>query len=173
MSAPDPLLDPVAAFVAHETYSDPAVRAHVRTLLADALVLARAADSVPGATDLLELGAGHGDHLAWWSGRRLGAADAVQANAAAVCARFQDDTDMRSWSHPGSFVVPAAVAAAVEAAASYGQLLDGLVAGYSTTAWLGGAGEVAVAMMRRGHRPSPTFAAAGASAAAARAFGLD
>jgi 2-methylcitrate dehydratase PrpD len=167
----DPLAS-AADFVADGRYDDPAVRRYARILLADAVTLALAAHTVPGATAFGELGAGSGAHLAWSSGNRLGAADAVQANAVAVCARFQDDTDMRSWSHPGSFVVPSAVAAAVETGATYGALLDGLVAGYATTAWLGADGQVPLAMMAAGHRPSPTFAAAGASAAASRAAGL-
>ena len=126
-------------------------------LLADALALALAADTVPGATALFELGVGSGGHLAWYSGRGLGAADAAQANAAAVCARFQDDTEMSWWTRPASFVVPAAVAAGVEAGASYGEVLDGLVAGYALTVWLGGGGQVALGMMRSGRHPSPNF----------------
>jgi 2-methylcitrate dehydratase PrpD len=173
VTAPQHLLESATAFVADETYDDPAVRARARVLLADAVTLALAADTVPGATDLFELGVGAGDHVAWFSGNRLGAADAVQANAAAVCARFQDDTEMSSWSHPGSFVVPAAVGAAIEARRSYGDLVDGLAAGYAITVWLGGGGQVALGMMKSGHRPSPSFGPAGACAAACRAAGLN
>lgn len=165
-------LSDAAAFVAEETYGAPLVRDRARILLADAVTLALAADTVPGATALFELGVGTGEHLAWSSGHHLGAADAVQANAAAVCARFQDDTEMSSWSHPGSFVVPAAVAAGIETGASYGEIVDGLVAGYAFTVWLGGGGRVALGMMETGRRPSPNFGAAGACAAAARAARL-
>jgi 2-methylcitrate dehydratase PrpD len=168
-----PTLDQATTFVAEERFDDAAARAHARILLADAVTLALAADTVPGATPLFELGVGSGEHLAWFSGNLLGAADAVQANAAAVCARFQDDTEMSSWSHPGSFVVPAAVAAAVEARADYGALIDGLIAGYAFTVWLGGEGQVALGMMTTGRRPSPNFGSGGACAAASRAAGLD
>lgn len=161
-----------ATFVAEETYAAVLVRDRARILLADAVTLALAADTVPGATELFELGVGKGEHPAWFSGHRLGAADAVQANAAAVCARFQDDTEMSSWSHPGSFVVPAAVAAGIEAGATYGEIVDGLIAGYALTVWLGGGGPVALGMMATGRRPSPNFGPAGACAAAARAAGL-
>lgn len=173
MSDHQQLLETATTFAADEAYDDPTVRERARVLLADAVTLALAADTVPGATDLFELGVGAGDHVAWFSGNRLGAADAVQANAAAVCARFQDDTEMSSWSHPGSFVVPAAVGAAVEARRSYGELVDGLVAGYAMTVWLGGRGDVALGMMKSGRRPSPNFGPAGACAAACRAAGLN
>ncbi|MET8352589.1 MmgE/PrpD family protein [Micromonospora sp. NPDC005206] len=169
----DDALTRAAAFVADGDLTDQAARQHARLLLVDAISLALAADTVPGATGLFELGAGSGEHRAWYGGRRLGAADAVQANAAAVCARFQDDTDMSSWAHPGSFVVPAAVAAAIEAGRSFGDLVDGLIAGYATTVWLGADGVVPLGMMSAGHRPSPTFGPIGAAAAAARALGLD
>jgi len=159
-------------FVANRTYAKALHRERARILLADAVTLALAAGVVPGASDLFELGVGKGEHLAWFSGHRLGAADAVQANAAAVCARFQDDCEMSSWSHPGSFVVPAAVAAGIETGASYGQVIDGLIAGYAFTVWLGGGGLVARAMMETGRRPSPNFGVAGACAAASRAARL-
>ncbi|HEV7964788.1 MAG TPA: MmgE/PrpD family protein [Actinoplanes sp.] len=165
-------LDPVVDFVADGDLQLAPARERARLLLVDALMLACAADTAPGGADLVELGAGAGRHRSWFSNAGLGPADAVQANAAATCARFQEDTDMGSWSHPGSFVVPAAVAAAVEADTSLGRLIDGLVVGYAVTSWLGGAGAVAAAMMARGRRPSPTFAPAGAGAAAARVLGL-
>lgn len=165
-------LGQAADFVATERFTQRASRERAKVLLADAVTLAMAAGAVPGATDLFELGVGSGRHLAWFSGNRLGAADAIQANAAAVCARFQDDTEMSSWSHPGSFVVPAAVASAVEHDAGYGALVDGLIAGYAFTVWLGGGGSVALGMMSSGRRPSPNFGAAGACAAASRAAGL-
>ena len=168
----NPALAAATSFVAKESYADPVVRERARILLADAVTLALAAGTVPGASDLFELGVGEGEHLAWFSGHRLGAADSVQANAAAVCARFQDDTEMSSWSHPGSFVVPAAVAAGIEVGASFGEVVDGLVAGYAFTVWLGGGGPVALGMMTSGRRPSPNFGPAGACAAASRAAGL-
>ena len=172
MSAGTTALGRTTDFVASASFDDPANREYARVLLADAVTLALAADTVPGSTELFELGAGQGDHVAWFSGRTLGAADAVQANAAAICARFQDDTEMSSWSHPGSFVVPAAVAAGIETGATYGEVIDGLIAGYAMTVWLGGEGEVALAMMATGRRPSPNFGTGGAAAAASRAAGL-
>lgn len=167
----DPL-DVLAEFVAEAPFSQPGWREKARILLADALVLSRAASGVAGYSTVMELGAGTGTHRSWASDARLGPADAVQANAVAVCARFQEDTEMSSWGHPGGFVVPAAVGAAIHAGRDVRSLIDGLVAGYAATSWLGGNGEVAEGVMRRGLRPSPTFAPAGACAAACRSLGL-
>jgi 2-methylcitrate dehydratase PrpD len=163
-------LQAVAEYVADGDVSRPEWRDRARVLLADAMLLARAAHTVKGGAALVELGCGSGQHRSWLSDNRLGAADAVQANAAAICARFQDDTDMSSWAHPGSFVVPSAVAAAVEADRPLSAVLDGLVVGYTMTSWLGADGHVPRAMMSRGLRPSPSFAPAGAAAAASRAL---
>lgn len=166
------ILEQATRFAAEEVFGEVAWRNRAKVVLADAVTLALAADAVPGVTELFELGTGEGSHLSWPTGRWLGAADAVQANSGAVCARFQDDNDSSSWSHPGSFVVPAAVAASVESGSSYGSLLDGLIAGYAVTTWLGGDGTVAHGVKQSGRRPSPTFGVAGASAAASRAAGL-
>lgn len=171
-TTPD-LLESAASFVAAGDLSDGPSRAHARLLLADAMTLALAAGAVPGASALFELGVGSGKHRAWFSGSRLGAADGAFANAAAICARFQEDTEMNSWAHPGGFVVPAAVAASVEGERSWSDLVEGLVSGYATTVWLAGGGDVALGLMTTGRRPSPTFGPAGACAAAARALGLD
>lgn len=165
-------LEQAALFVANGVMTDMGSREKAKILLADAMVLALASDTVPGAQSLFELGSGLGQHVSWASGRALGAADAVQANSAAICARFQDDVDMSSWSHPGSFVVPAAVAAAIESDATYGSLVEGLIAGYAFTVWLGGRGRVARGMMETGRRPSPNFGTSGACAGASRAMAL-
>ena len=163
----------LADFVAGPRTRDDATRLRARILLADAFVLSVAASEVSGLGSVLELGAGTGEHLSWATGRRLGAADAVQANSTAINARFQDDTDMSTWSHPGSFVIPGAVAAVVERDGTLGDLIDALIAGYAATVWLGGQGEVAHAMKQRGFRPSPVFGPLGAAAAVSRGLGLD
>jgi 2-methylcitrate dehydratase PrpD len=168
--------DPVptlAEFIGRAELVNPAWRERARILLADAVVLSRSNTDVQGFSDIHELGAGTGNHLSWATGHRLGAADAVQANAYAVHARFQDDTEMSTWSHPGSFVIPAAAAAVQVAGGTFGQLIDAIVVGYSVTRWLGGDGYVASKLKKRGFRPSPIFAPLGAAAASARALGHD
>jgi 2-methylcitrate dehydratase PrpD len=163
----------IAEFIAVGDATGTGSRERARLLLADAAVLSQANAEVPGFGAVHEVGVGTGRHLSWATGNRLGPNDAVFANACAIHARFQDDTDMSTWSHPGSFVVPAAVAAATESGASFARLLDAIVVGYSATRWLGADGIVAAALKARGFRPSPIFAPLGAAIAASRALGLD
>lgn len=163
----------LATFTARGSAEGKAARERARLLLADAVVLSQANQEVPGFAAVHEVGAGTGRHLSWASGNRLGANDAVYSNACAIHSRFQDDTDMSTWSHPGSFVIPAAVAAATESGASFARLLDAIVIGYSATRWLGANGVIASKLKARGFRPSPIFAPLGAAVAASRALGLD
>jgi 2-methylcitrate dehydratase PrpD len=163
----------ISAFVADGSAAGERARERARLLLADAVVLSQANTEVPGFEAVHEVGAGTGRHLSWASGNKLGPNDAVYANACAIHARFQDDTDMSTWSHPGSFVIPAAMAAAIESGASFARLLDAIVIGYSATRWLGAYGIVAAKLKARGFRPSPIFAPLGAAIAASRALGLD
>lgn len=170
MNSPDLML---AEYVAKGDVAQPAARERARMLLADAIVLSQANADVPRFSAIHEVGAGTGTHRSWATGRMLGPTDAVYANACAIHARFQDDTDMSTWSHPGSFVIPAAVAASIESGTTLGMLVDAIVVGYSATRWLGAAGAVADGLKSRGFRPSPIFAPLGAAGASARALGLN
>lgn len=109
----------------------------------------------------------------WASGRRLGTLDAVLANGQAVHARFQDDCELSSFSHPGSLIVPPALGLAEAEGASLDTVLRAIVAGYSTMTWLGAHGEVGWALVSRGFRGSATFGCVGAAVAASVALGLD
>lgn len=165
--------DLLSEFAAEGSPDVSQARERALLLLADAAVLSQANREVPGFGAVHEVGAGSGRHLSWASGNRVGANDAVYSNATAIHARFQDDTDMSTWSHPGSFVIPAAVAAAIEARTDFATLLDAIVIGYSATRWLGANGVVAASLKARGFRPSPIFAPIGAAIAASRALGLN
>lgn len=166
------LTDDLGTFVAEHGFDDEQVREKARILLVDALALASAARSAPGLEAVTGLAPGRGEYLVWMTGERLGASDAVLVNGTCVHARFQDDVEMSSWTHPASFVIPAVAAAAEHAQASFGQLLDGIIAGYATAAWMGAHGEVASKIIRNGFRPSPLFAPISSAAGAARALGL-
>lgn len=109
----------------------------------------------------------------WVDGARVALADAVVANGVAVHAHFQDDTDHKSWSHPGSLIVPVAVAVGESRAASLADVLRAIVAGYTTIEWLGADEIVARALIGRGLRASPTFGTIGAAATASVGLGLD
>ncbi|MGP1676970.1 MAG: MmgE/PrpD family protein [Burkholderiales bacterium] len=109
----------------------------------------------------------------WADGTRVALSEAVAANAVAVHAHFQDDTDHNSWSHPGSLIVPVAVCAGEASGATLTSVLRAIVAGYATMEWLGADEIVSLALIRRGLRTSPTFGTIGAAAAAAVALRLD
>jgi 2-methylcitrate dehydratase PrpD len=109
----------------------------------------------------------------WVDGMRVGLADAVLANAVAVHAQFHDDSDNDSWTHPGSFILPVAVALAEVEDAPVPALLNGIAVGYGATAWLGAKERVARGLIERGIRTSPTLGTIGAAAAAATMLKLD
>jgi 2-methylcitrate dehydratase PrpD len=109
----------------------------------------------------------------WADGTRVALSDAVTANAVAVHAHFQDDTDHNSWSHPGSLVVPVAVGAGELTGATLPTVLRAIIAGYATMEWLGADEIVARALIARGLRTSPTLGTIGAASAACVALGLD
>jgi 2-methylcitrate dehydratase PrpD len=109
----------------------------------------------------------------WGDGRRVALADAVTANAVAVHAQFHDDTDYSSWTHPGSLVVPVAVALAESADAPLSEVLRAIAVGYDAIEWLGARDEVARGLIERGIRTSPTLGTVAAAASAAAVLRLD
>ena len=109
----------------------------------------------------------------WADGTRTSVAEAVAANAVAVHAHFHDDTDYASWTHPGSLIVSAAVGIGEATGAPVERVLRGIVAGYDALAWLGAGERVALALIGRGIRTSPTLGTIGAAATAAAVLGLD
>src|SRR2546430_13180408 len=92
----------------------------------------------------------------WADGKRVALSEAVTANALAVHAHFQDDTDHNSWSHPGSLIAPVAVCIAEASGASLPSVLSAIVAGYSTMEWLGAGGNGVPPVVRPGLRHTPT-----------------
>ena len=108
----------------------------------------------------------------WADGRRAPLSDAIWLNGYAVHARFQDDCDMTSWTHPGSLILPAALSVAEAAGASLERALTGIVCGYSVLHWLGAAENVGRAVVARAFRASPTLGPVAAAAAAAAVLEL-
>lgn len=109
----------------------------------------------------------------WATGQRVSWSDACLANGVGAHAHFHDDSDPSSWCHPGSLVVPAAVAATQLAGGSLDDLLRAIAVGYGVLHWLGAEEQVAHALIGRGVRTSPTLGALGAAAASASAMRLD
>lgn len=109
----------------------------------------------------------------WVDQARVGLPDAVLANAVAVHAQFHDDSDNDSWTHPGSFIIPVAMALGEATDAPIGKVLNAIAVGYSATAWLGAKERVARGLIERGIRTSPTLGTIGAAATATAMLGLD
>jgi 2-methylcitrate dehydratase PrpD len=155
----------------------PSVRDKAVSCLFDAVGLGVAARTEPATRSFLRtvrrFPPGEGLVRLWTADDAAVPSEAVAANAFAAHARFQDDCDMASWSHPGSLVVPAVVACAEITGAGLDAVLRGIVAGYSVIHWLGGDGVLGHAMVRRGFRTSPTLGGIGAAAGASVVLGLD
>lgn len=114
-----------------------------------------------------------GPSTVWSSMSRSSPEMAAMLNGTAVHAHFQDDTDMDAWAHPGSLIVPCAVALAEEHDLGLDELVASVVAGYTSLHWVGGGGEVGGSVVRRGFRASAVLGPVGAAAAAAGAMRLD
>ena len=154
---------------------DPRIRMKAATCLLDGLALGMAAGAEPTTAAILRsplLEVGSKGCSVWASGARAPLSEAVLLNGYAVHARFQDDCDMTSWSHPGSLVLPAAVSVAEAAGATLEVALRGIVSGYSVLNWLGADEKVGRAVVARSFRASPTLGPVAAAAAAATVLGL-
>ncbi|MEJ8574227.1 MmgE/PrpD family protein [Microbaculum marinum] len=109
----------------------------------------------------------------WGNGAHTLLSGALEANGIAVHGHFHDDSEYSSWSHPASFVVPAAVSLGEACGADLDLVLRGIVSGYTAMNWLGAGETVARAMIARGVRTSPALGTVGAAAAAATVLKLD
>lgn len=95
---------------------------------------------------------------------------AAFANASFAHGFEMDDTEMRSASHPGVVVVPAALAAAQLHGSSGAELVSAVATGYEVMVRVGLS---AVGMMRRGFHTTAVAGPFGAAAAAASLWSLD
>ncbi|MGW5647048.1 MmgE/PrpD family protein [Saccharopolyspora sp. NPDC003752] len=143
------------------------------TCLLDALACAYGGRDMPWVTQARTI-AGSGDDVAIWAsgGQRSGLADAVFANSVACHALLHEDTHAESRVHPGTVVVPAALAIGERLRSPLLDVLRAIVLGYEAVA------QVAAAVLTedfvaRGWRASSVFGPFGAAAAAAHLLGLD
>lgn len=114
-----------------------------------------------------------GSAVVWADGgRRAGLADAVYANSAAAHSLIHEDMHPASRAHPGSMVVPTALAVGEYTGATMAEVYRAVVVGYEALARAGEALGTAE-FVERGFRPSGTFGPFGAAAAAALLLGLD
>jgi aconitate decarboxylase len=171
----------LASFAADLRYEDlpPDVVAHVKLCLLDTLGCGLYGSTLPWSRILLgTVGAfgQPGPATAWGSGQPLSAPDAALVNGTAVHGLELDDLHKHSIVHPGSVVLPAALALA-EHAAAHGttvegrRLLTAVVAGYEVAARVGMS--VGTAHLVHGWHPTGTHGTLGAAAAAGAILGLD
>jgi 2-methylcitrate dehydratase PrpD len=82
-----------------------------------------------------------------------------------------DDTHLKTPTHPGAVIIPAAVSVAEHVAASGQDLLDAIVVGYEVMLRISYA--VSPYLIAQGHHPPPAVGPFGVAAAASRLLGLD
>src|SRR5205823_4604891 len=166
-----------AAFVAGLVYDDlpPAVVDRAKGVTLEALVSAAVAHDMPGGRQALalmqeeEAGAG-GAATVLCSGAKLTKAGAAFVNTEIIFAGGKWDT-FRMLTHPGTAILPAALAAAESNGASGKTFLIGVAAGYEVMERM--AAEFIPTVMARGFHASPVFGIFGAAIAAAKIAGLD
>lgn len=154
----------------------PAIREKAIGCLIDTIGVAMVAREEKTARAMATIASPPGDPALaarlWIDSRPASLSDAVLANTVLAHAHFHDDSCHSSWTHPGSLIVPIAVALGEARDASLADVIRSLVAGYVTLAWLGADEEVAHPLIKRGFRGSPVFGTIGAAAAACVALGL-
>lgn len=106
------------------------------------------------------------------TGRVVTASDAAFAGAVLGQSTLAEDLHTPSLVHPGSIVIPAAMALAEQEGRSGAELLTAIVAGYEVACVLGAALKTPE-FAARGFRPSGVFGPLGAAAAAAALLRLD
>ncbi|MPZ82298.1 MAG: hypothetical protein GEV28_18625 [Actinophytocola sp.] len=106
------------------------------------------------------------------AGRLVRTEDAALVNAVLGQSTFAEDLHLPSLVHPGSVVIPAAMALAEQSALSGKDFLSAVVVGYEVAATLGTAMKTAE-FAARGFRPTGVFGPLGAAAAAAYLLRLD
>lgn len=148
------------------------VRAKARACLADVFRESLSTEAGPTATAALRVAenlgpAGRG--TMWRTGAATSVLEAAYANAASA---GSVDMDAQSCSHPGTVVIPAAVAVAEEVDADADALIEAIVWGYEAMIRVGRLGATPL-FIARGHRPTGMFGPFGAAAAAARLLGSD
>jgi hypothetical protein len=166
-----------AAFVANLRFEDlpPAVIDRAKGVTLEALSSALVAHAMPGSRQALalmqeeEAGAG-GAGTVLCSGAKLTKAGAAFVNTEIIFAGGKWDT-FRMLTHPGTAILPAALAAAEAAGCSGKTFLAGVAAGYEVMERM--AAEFIPTVMSRGFHAGPVFGIFGGAVAAAKIGGLN
>lgn len=173
-----PLLEQAAARVAGASAATPAAsdRERVKLCVMHAFACALAGQDLPWSRAAREVGASdassHGAATLLGRPDRVAADNAVFANAVSAQSTLAEDLHPPSLTHPGSMVVPAALAAAEITDVSGAQFLSAVMVGYDVLCGVGTA-LTTPSFVAAGFRPSGVCGSLGAAAAAAALFGLD
>src|SRR5437899_5482201 len=166
-----------AAFVAGLRYEDlpPAVVDRAKGVTLEALASALVAHDMPGSKQALALmqeeeAGGGGAATVLCNGSKLTKAGAAFVNTETIFAGGKWDT-FRMLTHPGTAILPTALAAAEIAGASGKEFLTAVAAGYEVLERR--AAEFIPTVMSRGFHAGPVFGIFGAAVAAAKLGGLD
>src|SRR5437899_225262 len=166
-----------AAFVADLKFADlpPAVVDRAKGVTLQALTSALVAHDMPGSKQALALmqeeeAGGGGAATVLCNGSKLTKAGAAFVNTETIFAGGKWDT-FRMLTHPGTAILPTALAAAEIAGASGKEFLTAVAAGYEVLERR--AAEFIPTVMSRGFHAGPVFGIFGAAIAAAKLGGLD
>src|SRR3954447_23929321 len=165
-----------AAFVADLTYEalPDAVIDRAKGVTLQALSSALVAHDMPASRQALALmreeAGGGGAATVLCHGAKLTKAGAAFVNAETIFAGGKWDT-FRMLTHPGTAIMPAALAAAETTGASGKAFLTGIAAGYEVMKRM--ASEFIPSVMARGFHAGPVFGIFGAAVAAAKIQGFD
>src|SRR6266480_5650712 len=167
----------IASFVANLRYDDlpAAVVDRAKGVTLQALNSALVGRDFPASKQALALmqeeeAGGGGAATVLCSGAKLTKAGAAFVNTEIIFAGGKWDT-FRMLTHPGTAILPAALAAAETNGASGETFLTGVAAGYEVMERM--AAEFIPTVMARGFHASPVFGIFGAAVAAAKIGGLD
>lgn len=158
---------------------DAAVREHASVCVLDALGIVLAGMSEPSAgasRTVARAAGGPAEATVAVHGDRVPAPAAALVNGSAGFAHNFTDTTLTCILHAGPVVVPAALAAGEAVSATGADVVAAVVVGYEVMTRVGNAinaGAARMAHQKKGFHPTATCGVFGATAAAARLFGLD
>ena len=171
-----PLEQAVVRFIQELKYEhlDATAHAGVNRLMRDQLALQIGISKMPWSEQLLAYATGQqrpGKSRVSASALTMSAADAAFVNASYGHGFEYDDAHGPSYSHPGSCVIPAALAIGEELGSSLEEVITAMVAGYEVYTRLGLL--AAPDLLQRGYHPHGTLSNFGAAAVAAKLRGFD
>jgi 2-methylcitrate dehydratase PrpD len=171
-----PLEQAVVRFIQELKYEhlDTAAHAGVNRLLRDQIALQIGISKMPWSEQLLKYATAQqrpGKSRVSASALTMSAADAAFVNGSYGHGFEYDDAHGPSYSHPGSCVIPAALAIGEELGSSLEEVITAMVAGYEVYARLGVLAQPD--LLQRGYHPHCTLSNFGAAAVAAKLRGFD